>query len=80
MVDSDASVGGGAFPSARIPSVAVAVSRSGGGGAADIEQRLRGGDPAIIARVNDDRVLIDLRAVFPEEDELVIAALNGVLQ
>jgi L-seryl-tRNA(Ser) seleniumtransferase len=75
IVDSDASVGGGAFPTARIASVALSI-----GGRADvIEQRLRHGDPPLVSRVADGRVLVDLRTVFPTEDGQVVAALRAAL-
>ena len=76
VVDSDASVGGGAFPTARIPSVALAVR----GAAAVVEPRLRAGDPPLVARVADGRVLIDLRTVFPSEDAEVAAGIRAALQ
>jgi L-seryl-tRNA(Ser) seleniumtransferase len=76
VVDSDASVGGGAFPTARIPSVALAL----GGPAPVIEARLRAGDPPLIARVVDARVLIDLRTVFPSEDGDVAAAIRAAVR
>src|SRR6185503_16734855 len=75
VIDSDASVGGGAFPTARIPSVALGLS----GSPSTIEQRLRGGDPSVVARVADDRVIIDLRTVFPSEDADVTAAIRTAL-
>jgi L-seryl-tRNA(Ser) seleniumtransferase len=73
VVESEASVGGGAFPAARIPSIALAIR----GDAAAIERALRGGDPALVARVAEGKVLVDLRTVLPSEDELVIAALRA---
>ncbi|HXT18377.1 MAG TPA: L-seryl-tRNA(Sec) selenium transferase [Gemmatimonadaceae bacterium] len=75
ITDSEASVGGGAFPDARIPSVALAID----GAATAIEQALRGGEPPIVGRVNDDRVLLDLRAVFPAQDEAVVSRLRAIL-
>ena len=75
VVDSEASVGGGAFPTARIPSIALAV----GGRATAIEAALRGGEPPIIGRVADGRLLLDLRTVFPSEDATVKSALRAVL-
>jgi L-seryl-tRNA(Ser) seleniumtransferase len=76
IVDSDASVGGGAFPTARIPSIALAVD----GPAATIERRLRSGEPPVIARIVDDRLLIDLRTVLPPEDADVVLAIRAALQ
>lgn len=76
VVDSDASVGGGAFPTARIPSVALAID----GPAAAIEARLRGNDPPVVGRVVEARVLIDLRTVFPSEEAEVAAAIRAAVQ
>ena len=76
VVDCDASVGGGAFPTARIPSVALAVA----GPAEAIESKLRGGDPPLITRIAEGRVLIDLRTIFPGDDELVTAAIRAARQ
>jgi L-seryl-tRNA(Ser) seleniumtransferase len=75
VVESEASVGGGTFPTARIPSVALSI----GGRADRIETSLRAGDPPLVVRVADGRVLIDLRTIFPSEDTMVVAALQVVL-
>jgi L-seryl-tRNA(Ser) seleniumtransferase len=40
--------------------------------------RLRNNDPPIIARVEDGRVLLDLRTVFPEQDLPIAAALQRI--
>jgi len=75
IIESEASVGGGAFPTARIPSIALAIS----GRADAIESRLRLGEPAVVARVADRRVIVDLRTVFPEEDGDLVAALRAAM-
>ena len=75
VVDSVASVGGGAFPNTNIPSVAIALRRN----AQQLEERLRLGDPSVIGRVADGRLLLDLRTIQPDEDaviaEVILAAL-----
>ena len=65
IADTEAGVGGGAFPTARIPSTAVAV---GAGDADATERRLRAGRMPVIGRVANDAVLLDLRSV-PERDD-----------
>ena len=75
VVESDASVGGGAFPNTRIPSVALAFARD----AQALEQRLRLGEPAIIGRIADGRLLLDLRTILPGEHEMLAAALRVAL-
>ena len=73
IVESEASVGGGAFPNVRIPSVALAVE----GDAEALERRLRGGEPPVIARISDGRVLLDLRTVL--DLDTFIAAVRAAL-
>jgi L-seryl-tRNA(Ser) seleniumtransferase len=37
--------------------------------AVDAEKQLRAGDPPVIGRIEDDRLVLDLRTVLPEEEE-----------
>jgi len=76
IFESEASVGGGAFPSARIPSVALAIV----GDAGAIESALRLGEPAVIGRVSEGRLLLDLRTVAPRDDHALVAALLAVMR
>ena len=75
VVDSEAGVGGGAFPNAKIPSVALAFAHD----AQPLEARLRLGEPAVIGRIADGRLLIDMRTVQPAEDDQLAAALRSAL-
>ncbi len=74
IVDSESVIGGGAAPTATLPTKALAIT-SPELSADDIAERLRRNTPAIIARVEEDRVLLDLRTIFPEQDEQVAQAL-----
>jgi len=74
VVDGESVIGGGAAPSAVLPTRLLAVSAEGLS-ADELSARLRAGDPPIVARVEDGRTLLDLRTVFPEQDQAVIAAL-----
>ena len=76
VVDSEASVGGGAFPTAKIPSVAIEVSRD----ATSLESALRLGERTVIARVADGKVLLDLRTVLPHDDDALATALVAALR
>ena len=71
VAESDASVGGGAFPAARIASWAVHLP----GNAVQIEAAARGARLPIIGRIHDGRFLLDLRTIPPEED----AALTTII-
>jgi hypothetical protein len=46
--------------------------------AAQLEVRLQEASQAVpvVARVDDERLVIDLRTVFPEQEETLIAALR----
>jgi L-seryl-tRNA(Ser) seleniumtransferase len=76
VVETEAGVGGGAFPTARIPSHAIAIA----GQADDIERRLRTGRAPVIGRIAQGRVLLELRSVPPaHDDQLVRAAIASLL-
>ena len=77
IIDGESVIGGGAAPSAVLPTRLLAVTREGLT-ADEISARLRASEPPVIARVEEGRVLIDLRTVFPEQDEKVIAALRAL--
>ncbi len=77
IIDGESVIGGGAAPSAVLPTRLLAVTREGLS-ADEISARLRASEPPVIARVEEGRVLLDLRTVFPEQDENVIAALRAL--
>jgi len=70
-------IGGGSAPGATLPSRAVAVS-STEMGADEIARKLREWETPIIARVEEGRVLLDLRTVEPSNDAAVMAALDSL--
>src|SRR5262249_22996202 len=64
--------GGGSAPGAELPTKLVELT--GDGLTADqIEQHLRAQDPPVIARIVNDRVVLDLRTVLPEETDTLAA-------
>jgi L-seryl-tRNA(Ser) seleniumtransferase len=69
VTDTEAGVGGGAFPTARIPSAAVAVGASH---AEATERRLRDARTPVVARTAGGVVLLDLRSI-PERDDEALA-------
>jgi len=71
VIETEASVGGGAFPTARIESRAIALEAN----AERTEAALRRGDPPVIGRIEADRLLLDLRSVRPAEDATLQAAV-----
>ncbi|MGZ4732498.1 MAG: L-seryl-tRNA(Sec) selenium transferase [Terriglobales bacterium] len=75
IIDGESVIGGGAAPSAVLPTRLLGLTCDGLT-ADELSTRLRASDPPIIARVEDGSVLLDLRTVFPGQDEAVIAALQ----
>jgi L-seryl-tRNA(Ser) seleniumtransferase len=75
IVDGESVIGGGAAPSAVLPTRLLAMTREGLT-ADEISARLRASEPPLIARVEEGRVLLDLRTVLPEQDEKVVATLR----
>jgi L-seryl-tRNA(Ser) seleniumtransferase len=77
VIDGESVIGGGAAPSSVLPTRLLALSCADLS-ADELSARLRASDPPIIARVEQGRVLLDLRTVFPDQDRLVAAALAGI--
>jgi L-seryl-tRNA(Ser) seleniumtransferase len=77
VVDTTAAAGGGTLPLDPIPSAGLAVTPRIG--ATRALAALRAASPPVVARIDDGRVIIDLRTVAPDEDRLVAAALTDVL-
>jgi L-seryl-tRNA(Ser) seleniumtransferase len=67
-VPSDAVVGGGGAPGVRLPSAAVSLP-------ATLGSSLRKNNPPVAGRIEDGRLLLDLRTVDPADDDLLQAAV-----
>ncbi len=78
LVESKTEIGGGALPRSAIHSVALEISASGFS-PDELAARLRQGAPALIGYVAKNRFKLDLRTIFPEQDELVVTALTACL-
>jgi len=77
IIDGESVIGGGAAPSSVLPTRLLAVSCDGLS-ADELSARLRASDPPVIARVEDGRLLLDLRTVFPDQDSLIATALSRI--
>jgi L-seryl-tRNA(Ser) seleniumtransferase len=77
VTDGESVIGGGAAPSSTLPTRLLAVTCASLS-ADELAARLRAWDPPIIARVEEGRVLLDLRTVFAEEDLKIAAALRSI--
>jgi L-seryl-tRNA(Ser) seleniumtransferase len=75
--DGESVIGGGAAPSAVLPTRLLAISHTDIS-ADDLTARMRQSDPPIVARVEEGHVLLDLRTVFPEQDGALVKALQAL--
>jgi L-seryl-tRNA(Ser) seleniumtransferase len=76
VTEMESAVGGGSLPGETLESVGLVVT----GHAADaLARRLRTGDPAVVARVQDGAVLLDLRTIDPADDAALGEALARAL-
>ena len=77
IIDGESTIGGGTTPGMTLPTRLLALEHRGLS-ADRLESALRLLDPPVIARIGDDRVLLDLRTVFEDEDDLVARLLLTV--
>ena len=77
--DGSSVVGGGAWPLGKLPTCLVSI-RPAAGGAGGLEERLRAGTPAVIGRVEDGRLRLDLRTVLPEQEDTLARSVVAALR
>jgi L-seryl-tRNA(Ser) seleniumtransferase len=76
VVDEHAQVGGGALPTVELPTAAVSLGATDQQ-ARDLDVALRRGEPPVVARIADDRLLLDCRTVLPAQVAALAAAVNA---
>jgi len=77
IVETRATVGGGALPGETLPSIALRLTSSS---AARLARRLRLGRPSVVARIEDGAVLLDLRSVAESSDEALARAVRLAME
>jgi|UniRef100_A0A7V6DP49 L-seryl-tRNA(Ser) seleniumtransferase len=70
--------GGGALPMVPIPSRALALELPPLA-PHQLEERLRAGSPPVIARLEHDRLLLDVRTILPEDYPALLSVLDSLL-
>ena len=73
----EGAVGGGTLAEAPVDSAALSIRVD------DVDalaRRLRAGSPPVVARIREDRLLLDARSVFPAEDADLVASLKAALE
>ncbi len=67
-------IGGGSTPEQSLPTWVIAVRAPD---VSALERKLRAADPPVIARIAEERLLLDLRTVFPEEEGELVGAVRA---
>jgi L-seryl-tRNA(Ser) seleniumtransferase len=80
IADGVSLAGGGSTPEQSLPTKVIRIA-SARYSATNLEQRLRRAPSgvSVIARVEDERLVLDLRTVFPEQEPLLVKTLAAVL-
>ena len=79
VVSGRSAVGGGSLPGVTLPTVLLSLDASEFEGGADaLALKLRQGNPPVIGRIEDEKVLLDPRSVIPEEDKELLNVLGIV--
>lgn len=78
VIEGISRVGGGALPAAELPTFLVAVKPAVGSiSAQELAAKLRQASPPVIARLQQDSLLFDLRTVMENQDKTLIDAVKG---
>jgi L-seryl-tRNA(Ser) seleniumtransferase len=75
VIDAESTVGGGSLPGETLPTRAVAIAVQSPD---EFAKRLRGNMPPIIARIEENRIVLDPRTVLAAEEELLLAGVERV--
>jgi L-seryl-tRNA(Ser) seleniumtransferase len=76
VVESESRIGGGSLPRSVIPSVAVELTPARGDASA-LAAALRRGVPPVVGHIAGGALRIDLRTVFPRQDQALLGALRA---
>jgi L-seryl-tRNA(Ser) seleniumtransferase len=77
VIPGESNIGGGSMPGETLPSFLLAVpARSPD----RLAERLRQGQPPVIARVQADHLVLDPRSVLPEQDDQLLEVVRAALQ
>jgi L-seryl-tRNA(Ser) seleniumtransferase len=75
IIGGQSVAGGGSTPEQSLPTWLLAISAN----APRLERKLRANRPPVIARIENDRLVLDLRTVFAEEEDALVLALKNAL-
>ncbi len=76
--EDESFVGGGSLPDVSVPTIVLGLSAPGLS-ETELATRLRTGTPAVVTRVQDGRVLLDLRCVFDRQEAELLGAITSAV-
>lgn len=76
--DGESLLGGGSTPAQTLPSPVIALEATAGTSAQRMERKLRASDPPVVARIEHDCLIIDLRTVFESDEADLLDALKTI--
>ncbi len=79
VIDGVSRSGGGSSPTGERPTRLLCVAAAHGD-ALGVERHLRSGTPPVVVRMHDNKVMLDLRTVLPEQDAILIDRLTAALR
>ncbi|HEY68229.1 MAG TPA: L-seryl-tRNA(Sec) selenium transferase [Thermoflexia bacterium] len=77
VVDGESTVGGGSLPGETLPTKLVALDVAHPD---RLAATLRAADPPVVARIEEDRLVLDPRTVLPEEERELLRAVSEVMR
>lgn len=77
MIEGNSVIGGGAAPGVEPKTLLISLSHNGHS-ADELAAQLRESQPPIVARIEDDKVVIDLRTVFAEDETALLNAVAAL--
>lgn len=77
---SQSTVGGGSLPGETLPTIVISVKFSPSVGLSPNQQArlFREQSPPVIGRIEDEKFVLDLRTVFPHQDEMLVSAIKNI--
>lgn len=80
LLQGESTIGGGSLPGETLPTWLVALELvDAAGGAEGLASRLRQGSPPVVARIEEERVLLDPRTVLPEDEKALVQAAKQAM-
>ncbi len=76
VLEETAYVGGGSLPDQAMRTIAIAVQAVDVNDA-EFAERLRAGKPAVVGRLQQGKMLLDLRTIFPEQEQALVECVRA---